>query len=288
MCWLTAILVIFLFSITALPLITFAFFWYETANGPHLEYLSALSGGRTRVWIVKALAIGIIEAVFIVLTAPLGLVRPLWRPRPDTGSTRPTIILIHGLYHNASGWTILRARLRRAGFTNVYALSYPSFMTAFDKPLARLDGFISEVANSLPGKPVILIGHSLGGLLARACVERPGGAANILAVITLGSPHKGSKLAAIGLGALAQSLRYRGPLFKKLESERSDPPCHCFSLYSPLDNMVLPGDGLRVPYAGWTEFETGPVGHVAMLFNGAVAKKIFELIDLALDQGRTA
>jgi len=88
------------------------------------------------------------------------------------------------------------------------------------------------------------------------------------------------------LGALAQSLRYRGPLFKKLESERSTRPATAFPVFT-LDNMVLPADGLRVPYAGWTEFETGPVA-MLQCFSRGRRKKDFRTDRPGFGPGPTA
>jgi pimeloyl-ACP methyl ester carboxylesterase len=66
----------------------------------------------------------------------------------------------------------------------------------------RLDAY-----RKLPGRQdakTILICHSMGGLVARWCVERSEGAELVCKIITIGTPHKGSILA---LDAIANGVR---------------------------------------------------------------------------------
>jgi triacylglycerol lipase len=97
-------------------------------------------------------------------------------------------------------------------------------------------------------------------------------------VITLGAPHQGSKLAALGLGKLAKSLIYRGPLIEELEKAKEPSDIPCVALYSPVDNMVLPNHALQTSGAGWIHQETGPISHVAMLYHQPTAKLVIEYL----------
>jgi hypothetical protein len=94
----------------------------------------------------------------------------------------------------------------------------------------------------------------------------------------LGSPHQGSKLAAFHIGKLASSLLYRGPLFTELESGPARLRCAGTAIFSPVDNMVLPFEALRVPYEGWDYHETRPLSHTSMLYSKSVAKKVIEVL----------
>lgn len=66
---------------------------------------------------------------------------------------------------------------------------------------------LQKIADAHFSGPVILIGHSRGGLLARMLVGR--NADNVKAVITIGSPHQGSTIArwAEYLSPLASTLK---------------------------------------------------------------------------------
>lgn len=256
----------------AVALFTYAFFWYENAEAARKDRSKRLQ------WMMLR---GILSAVagipFLMLTYPLGFVPSLWRPRTITPG-QPVIILAHGLFHNPSAWLLFRRRLQKAGFTNVFVMGYSSFFTTFEQTLKKFERFVSDSASAVPGSPVYLVGHSLGGLLSRVYAEKRLGGVTPAAVITLGSPHRGSKMAAFGLGTLAASLQYRGPLFEELERNSASLPCPGFALYSPVDNLVLPSEGLKAPYNEWTYFETSPVSHVSMLYSGNSVRKVIELI----------
>jgi triacylglycerol lipase len=202
---------------------------------------------------------------------PTSFWRKLWQSELAPDCPFPPIILVHGLYHNVSAWTLYRRRLKAAGFTNIYVMGYSSWNQTFDQLLKNLGQLLAEVRERFPDQPPILIGHSLGGLLSRALVQSVESSAKIAGVITLGTPHQGSKMAALGLGRLAKSLIYRGPLIEEVEKGETRDDLPCVALYSPIDNMVLPNHALQTTSAGWVHQETPPISHVAMLYHRQTA-----------------
>lgn len=103
---------------------------------------------------------------------------------------KEAVVLIHGLWFSAFILAALARRLRRAGF-EVRSYSYPSVRLGFRANAERLNRYLQ----GLDAATVHLVGHSLGGLLARALFhhfpdQRPG------RIVTLGSPHQGSEAAA--------------------------------------------------------------------------------------------
>ncbi len=236
--------------------------------------------------VLTGLLSSVASVLFIMTFYPLGMIRRLWSPK-DISAGRPIIILAHGLYHNPSAWLLFRRRLRKAGFKNIFVMNYGSFFTSFEKTLKKFEDFVAEARRAAPNQPVYLIGHSLGGLLARVYAERSKGSTIPAAVITLGSPHQGSKIAAFGLGKLASSLIYRGPLFAEIEAGPARLPCTGVAMFSPIDNMVFPPEAMRVPYPGWVYFETDPLSHTAMLYSKSTVKKVVEVLQDEIDQRRS-
>jgi pimeloyl-ACP methyl ester carboxylesterase len=71
--------------------------------------------------------------------------------------TKPTIVLVHGAFADASGWNGVISELNREGYRTV----------ATANPLRSLAGdaaSVSAVIKSIPGD-VVLVGHSYGGLV---------------------------------------------------------------------------------------------------------------------------
>jgi pimeloyl-ACP methyl ester carboxylesterase len=260
-------------------LVTYSFFWYENAWSAQL----APDGGAKLKWMVlSGLLSSIASVTFIFVCYPLGPIRRIWAPK-DIRAGQPLIILTHGLYHNASAWLLFRSRLQKAGFKNIFVMNYPSFFSSFEQTLKQFEEFVANARQTVPDQPVYLIGHSLGGLLSRFYAEQSPGGAIPAAVITLGTPHQGSKIAAFGLGRLASSLLYRGPIFTEHESlGPARLPCTGVALFSPVDNMVLPSEALKAPYPGWVYYQTGPQSHTAMIYSKSTAKMVIEIL-----QGKT-
>jgi triacylglycerol lipase len=273
---------ILLLLLIAIPLgislLTFSLFWYEAANSPHGQYLEDLSNGSPGRLLIKGIISSYLSLVVTMALYPASFWRKWWEPRLDPDCPAPPVILVHGLYHNVSAWTIYRRWLAAAGFSNIVLLGYSSWNQSFHALVKRLEQMIAQVEERFPDKPPILIGHSLGGLLARACVQSQKGPSHVGGVITLGTPHQGSKMAALGLGKLAKSIRYRGPLIQELESGAEKADVTCVALYSPIDNMVLPSPALQTTCPGWIHQEVAPISHVAMLFHKPTAKLTIEYL----------
>src|SRR5262249_22381879 len=74
------------------------------------------------------------------------------------GSLRPTIVLEHGDWADASSWSSVIKRLQRKGFTVV---APPNLLRgpATDAP------YLASYLKSIPG-PIVLVAHSYGGVVA--------------------------------------------------------------------------------------------------------------------------
>jgi len=72
-----------------------------------------------------------------------------------SGGTRPTVVLVHGVFADASGWNEVSARLLKAGY-DVIAPANPL------RDLAGDSEYVGSVVDTIAG-PVILVGHSYGG-----------------------------------------------------------------------------------------------------------------------------
>ena len=110
----------------------------------------------------------------------------------DVEAAGTPIILVHGVIDNRSIFTLLRRSLRGRGFGRLYALNYSPFTDDIADVAARLGTLIEEVCEQTGYERVHIIGHSMGGLIARYYVQRLGGDAHVHTVCTLGTPHCGT------------------------------------------------------------------------------------------------
>ncbi|MDT0467328.1 alpha/beta fold hydrolase [Streptomyces gibsoniae] len=83
----------------------------------------------------------------------------------NTGQ-KPTIVLVHGAWADASSWNAVISRLQHAGYT-VYAPPNP--LRGVDYDARTLASFVATI----PG-PVVLVGHSYGGMvITNAAAKSP-------------------------------------------------------------------------------------------------------------------
>lgn len=257
-----------------LPLLCIVFFQCLTytlclvanARSGYLNKLRSSLPGGVALNFARAFGRSLVSVLFLLLVFPLHkrLERPCTETKPGSG---PVIILIHGLYHNASAWVRLRKGLHRAGFTNTCTWSYTSWGQDFGTLAARLVRDVSALAEASGGQGVVLIGHSLGGLLGKEVVYRVGDTGCISGLITLATPHQGSLLARAGINTLARSLESRNALFSHQNRSWPAQAVKCLNLFPAVDNMVLPGQALLATESGWEQQMMGPLGHVGILFD---------------------
>jgi len=239
----------------------------------------ALLHGRLALGLARAFLNSIWTLWLTVLALPLGRLFG-FSCAGGAGAAKPTVVLVHGLYHNPAAWFVMRWRLRRAGFADLRCYGYASFGRDFSAIADGLARLLLETAQAAPGGRVLLLGHSLGGLIIRAaCADArvAAGGCRVAGVVTLGTPHRGSTLAGVlGVGSLARSLAPKGAAIRLV---RALPECSVpgLSLYTPTDGMVLPLSGAlldeREREAGWQERALPPMSHVGLLYSNAAARE---------------
>src|SRR6201992_2673881 len=71
----------------------------------------------------------------------------------------PTIVLVHGAWADASGWSAVILRLQEDGFT---VFAPPNPLRGLPQDAAALRAFLTQNP-ALAGRPIVLAGHSYGG-----------------------------------------------------------------------------------------------------------------------------
>jgi len=107
-------------------------------------------------------------------------------------SESPTVILLHGFAGLSVMNRPLARNLRRAGYRPV-EIGYDSWGKSLEQICERLRPRFAQIDQSSKG-PLHIVGHSMGGLVARALIhrQRP---ARLGKVVMLGTPNGGSEIA---------------------------------------------------------------------------------------------
>ncbi len=110
-------------------------------------------------------------------------------------AARPTVLLIHGMNSNLASLSGLSREFARQGI-QVCSFDYPS-----NGPIAwsgnRLSDELKIFASENHGAKIAIAAHSMGGLVARYCLETPDhNPGCVTDLFLLGTPNHGSRLAA--------------------------------------------------------------------------------------------
>ena len=174
-------------------------------------------------------------------------VRPDRRVAPGMGAP---IILVHGYLGNRGFFRPLVRGLEARGVAGILTPNFRSVFATIERFASELHLEIERVSAAAGGGQVVLVCHSMGGLAARQYIVDQG-AARIAKLITIASPHHGTALARLGLGANARQMRRDSEFLGALAAgERAHPPRFpAISIYSPHDNLVSPQETSRLSWA---------------------------------------
>ena len=219
-------------------------------------------------------ALRMVLAEYAAFIAGFVLIMPFesWWMGPDrlqpVRDRRPPLLLIHGYGCSRGAWWWLRRRLEAAGWT-VATINLEPIYTGIDNYVEPLARRIEAVLAETGATQLILVGHSMGGLVARAYFRRFG-VQRVARLVTLGTPHSGSELARIGIGENARQMRSGSPWLQTLAQETAIP--ETIAIYSRHDNYVMPQANLALP--GAMNRALDGVGHLFMLFSPRVARAL--------------
>lgn len=185
-----------------------------------------------------------------------------------TANAALPILLVHGYLSNAGMWVRFRQRLVNGRRGPVFHLNFDPPYASIEDFAEQLDARIEAICANTGAAQVIVIAHSMGGLVSRAYMVKRG-ATRIAALVTLGSPHHGTVLASFGLGRAVPQMQPRGAWLKRLEvaeeamQARGElPPTTC--LYTCNDDIVYPPESGILPWAD--NHALSGMGHVGLLF----------------------
>lgn len=212
---------------------------------------------------------------------------PLARPFSviSADDASPPVLLLHGYGANSGFWQPLSQRLSASGISHA-AIDLEPVLGSIDEYAASIEDAAQRLMGTSSSPQMVIVGHSMGGLAARAWLRRYG-SERLARLITLGTPHFGSLLAGYAMGINAQQMLPpmrgdddNGYWLASLASSESDVlRGRMTSIYSRHDNIVSPQHSAHLP--GARNIVLDRVGHVAMGFDERVVQLLIAEIRTA-------
>ncbi len=210
------------------------------------------------------------EYATLVGTAPRLMLYRRLVPDPPPMPVDLPVLLLHGLFCNAGIWRRFARFLAARNVAGVYSLSY-------GPPLASIELFADQLADKVDavlaatgGRRLMIISHSMGGLVVRAYVRKHG-ADKLGRVLTIGAPHHGSMHAWFCCGTALAQMRPGNAWLAALNEERIAPSLRFVSLWSWHDSMVAPQTSSEL--AGTVDVALAGIGHNALLADPEVFER---------------
>ena len=219
-------------------------------------------------------------------TSSWGMLRPRLSAVPSPGEGSLPVLLIHGYVCNRGFWAPLSRRLAQAGIVHG-AVDLEPVGAGIDEFVPLVARAVDELLAHTGARQVIIVAHSMGGLVARAFL-RQHGVQQVARVITLGTPHHGTALANLAVGRNARQMSRPGGephgWLAQLDADETPATRALFtSIWSHHDNIVAPQASSHLP--GATNIALGGIGHVALAADPRVMRQVLSEITIVSEVG---
>ena len=217
------------------------------------------------------------ELVTVATSWPLVALHRLLVRDPAPAPAARAIVLVHGVLINDGVWISLRRLLIDAGVGPVYTINYGPPLGDIEHFADQLAARIERVRASTDNATVLIVAHSMGGLVSRAYLRRYGDA-YIERLITIGTPHYGSVLARGVPGTCMAQMRPGNAWLSQLNREESCAGSIAItSIGSRHDSMALPQASSELACA--QNIALVGIGHNALLTDASSQAMVLRLIN---------
>ena len=194
----------------------------------------------------------------------------------DVRAAGTPILLAHGIIDNHTIFALMRRQLHRRGFSSIHTFSYSPLTVDVRRTAERMGQEIEAICAASGSDQIHVIGHSLGGLIARYYAQRLGGDERVHTCVTLGTPHQGTMAARLLPWPLVKQIRPDSDLMAELDEPAPDCRSRFVAFYSDVDQLIVPQRRarLRHPDLIARNVRINGVGHLSLPFHGEVVHQI--------------
>ncbi|MFF7261325.1 lipase family alpha/beta hydrolase [Streptomyces sp. NPDC008159] len=211
-------------------------------------------------------------------------------PRLPT-EDKPPVVLLHGFIDNRSVFVLLRRALAQDGGRHLESLNYSPLTFDIRAAAELLGRHIEDICERTGRERVDVVGHSLGGLIARYYVQRLGGDRRVRTLVTLGTPHGGTQVAPLANAhPIVRQMRPGSDVLEELREPAPGCRTHFVAFWSDFDHVMVPVETACVDHPDLMvrNVQVTGIGHLALPVHPTVANEIRRALDAAPTATRPA
>lgn len=183
------------------------------------------------------------------------------------------VVLVHGVFATAGVFGPMRDELVRGASAKI-----ASFTHAPGAGIERIARSLAKLVSRIPDHArVHLVGHSLGGLVARWYVQELGGHERVAQTISLGSPFGGTERARrLRYVLVGADLHRTSPLLARLRQRAHEHDVPHTSIVAAGDSMIVPAESAVFPRGD--VYVLHGRGHNSLLFDPEAIRRVVDRV----------
>jgi triacylglycerol lipase len=192
----------------------------------------------------------------------------------DNAQGKRGVLFLHGYFCNRGLWREQMAALRAQGTPHIAITLEPAFGSI--SAYANAVHVAVEKLHSATGMAPVIVGHSMGGLAARAYVAA-NGHERAQRIITLGTPHHGTFHAQLGHAQNTAEMQLQSEWLKRNATQLSaEARAKFLCFYSNGDNIVAPFESATLE--GAENQHLNATGHVSLAFTAQFREALIKIL----------
>ena len=211
----------------------------------------------------------------------------LWRqpwsgaptPRLDGPEDGPPVLLVHGYFCNHRIWDELTHDLVAAGY-RVARIDLEPVFASIDDYVPLIDNAVRVLRAQNATRAIALVGHSMGGLALRAWLRQHGNA-RVACLLTLGTPHAGTRLAHLTQTHNGRQMKHGSAWLQQLHADETPATQALVHVaLSAHDTIVFPQTVQTLPQASLTRLDG--LGHLQLCQHPRVRSWVLDRLSTCL------
>ena len=188
------------------------------------------------------------------------------------------ILLVHGFSRSQTDWLWFIKKLSKQTTLPIFATNIIPNKAPIQQLAISLETKIQEIKSLTACKKIILIGHSMGGLISSYYSEFMDNNDEVKTVITIGTPFHGTKIAVAAHGANMQQMQPNNQFLLKLCTSIATSKKKYFNIATQMDNLVFPWQSCLLENNAENQKVFQHQSHLGLIFSKHVIQQIHQWI----------